>query len=66
MYEKHSAILADKNNLGFQSNEKLRDIDEALLVNLRNAILISLNYSWSVMSKDIKLNDEKSPEKYDP
>lgn len=37
-----------------------------MLVNLRNAILISLNYSWPVMSKDIKLNDENSPEKYDP
>lgn len=37
-----------------------------MLVNLRNAILISLNYSWPVMSKDIKINDEHSPDKYDP
>lgn len=66
LYEKHSAILADRNNLGFQNNEKLRDVDEGLLLNLRNAILISLNYSWPVMSKDIKLNDERSVEKYDP
>lgn len=61
LYEKHSAILADKKDTGFHNYERLQDIDEDMLVNLRNAILISLNYSWPVMSKDIKLNDQHSP-----
>lgn len=41
-------------------------MDLSVLNNLRNAVLISLNYSWPVMSRDIQLNNEHSVDKFDP